>query len=71
MVLRKDLGLLHMLYQIVMRINKARQLLKQGESITAIAAELGFVDQSHFHRSFKRIVAATPFQYKSWVTDRE
>lgn len=51
-------------YQIVMRINKAKALLKNGENIASIATDLGFTDQSHFHRNFKSVVAATPKQYK-------
>ncbi len=62
---RKRYGITPHAYQIVLRINRAKQLLKNGEKIASIATDLGFADQSHFHRNFKKIVAATPGQYKS------
>lgn len=61
---RKQYGITPHAYQIVMRINKAKTLLKKGENIASIATDLGFTDQSHFHRNFKNMVAATPKQYK-------
>ncbi|MUL10144.1 helix-turn-helix domain-containing protein [Aliivibrio fischeri] len=61
---RKQYGITPHAYQIVMRINKAKALLKNGENIASIATDLGFTDQSHFHRNFKSVVAATPKQYK-------
>ncbi len=48
-------------YVINCRIEKAKDLLKQGKlSIAEIAKEVGFVDQSHLHRCFKRKVGITP-----------
>ena len=61
---RKQYGITPHAYQIVMRINRAKELLKQGDNIASIATDLGFTDQSHFHRNFKKMVAATPKQYK-------
>ena len=51
-------------YQLARRINKAKTLLRYGTDIASVAVDLGFTDQSHFHRNFKQIVAATPKQYK-------
>ena len=51
-------------YVIRCRIEKAKYLLKQGKlSIAEIAKEVGFVDQSHLHRHFKRLVGITPKSY--------
>ena len=51
-------------YVINCRIEKAKDLLKQGKiSIAEIAKEVGFVDQSHLHRCFKRKVGITPKQF--------
>jgi len=51
-------------YVINCRIEKAKELLKQGKlSIAEIAKEVGFVDQSHLHRYFKRKVGITPKQF--------
>jgi AraC family transcriptional regulator len=48
-------------YLIQCRIERAKQLLKQKKiAIANIATQVGFVDQSHFTRYFKRIVGVTP-----------
>ena len=48
-------------YVISCPIERAKDLLKQGKlSIAEIAKEVGFVDQSHLHRYFKRLVGITP-----------
>jgi AraC-like DNA-binding protein len=61
---KKQYGITPHAYQMMMKINKAKTLLKKGNDIVSIATDLGFTDQSHFHRHFKSIVAATPRQYK-------
>ncbi|PHM52798.1 AraC family transcriptional regulator [Xenorhabdus sp. KK7.4] len=61
---RKAYGITPHAMQIVMRINEAKILLRQGMNIASVATELGFYDQSHFHRNFKKLVAATPAEYK-------
>jgi len=46
------------------RIERAMQLLERGDrSISDIAVELGFYDQSHFTRHFTRIVGTTPGRF--------
>lgn len=50
-------------YQFVLqkRIERAKELLIRGDhSITAIASELGFSDQSHLTLHFKRLTGTTP-----------
>lgn len=48
-------------YVIRCRIARAKDLLKQGKlSIAEVAIQVGFVDQSHLHRYFKRLVGVTP-----------
>ncbi|OTA19836.1 AraC-family transcriptional regulator [Xenorhabdus beddingii] len=61
---RKTYGITPHAMQIAMRINEAKLLLKQGMKIASVATDLGFNDQSHFHRHFKKLVAATPAEYK-------
>jgi AraC-like DNA-binding protein len=46
-----------------MRIEVARKRLQQGCDISDLAADLGFADQSHFHRRFKRLTGVTPALY--------
>ena len=46
------------------RIEHARQLLKEHRlSIAEIAATLGFSDQSHFSRAFRKLAGTTPKRY--------
>jgi AraC-like DNA-binding protein len=47
-----------------MRIDLARRLLTAGASSLDVALSTGFADQSHFIRSFKRVVGTTPAQYQ-------
>ena len=61
----KEYGLSAHAYFLNLKINKAKELLNQGHSIVNTALELGFTDQSHFHRNFVSIVAATPRQYQN------
>ncbi|TVQ39217.1 MAG: AraC family transcriptional regulator [Geminicoccaceae bacterium] len=45
------------------RVNRARMLLKGGARPAEVAAALGFADQAHLTRLFKRIVGVTPGAY--------
>jgi AraC-like DNA-binding protein len=50
-------------YQVHVRVERARALLQQGMQPAQVAASVGFVDQSHFTRHFKRVMRVTPSQY--------
>jgi transcriptional regulator GlxA family with amidase domain len=50
-------------FQLHLRILRARTLLTAGTSPAEVAASVGFVDQSHLHRHFRRIVGVTPSAY--------
>lgn len=54
-------------WQLALRIDRARDLLRQqpSRSIAEIASQLGFADESHFRRHFKRRVGITPSDYRS------
>ena len=45
------------------RIRHAKQRLLEGMSAADVAADVGFVDQSHFTRRFKRSVGVTPLAW--------
>jgi AraC-like DNA-binding protein len=53
-------------FQIRVRVERARQLLRTGDA-TEAAALVGFADQSHLIRHFKRIIGVTPATYQHQV----
>jgi AraC-like DNA-binding protein len=59
----KEVGLSPHAYQVLVRIERARVLLQQGVSPATVATTMGFADQSHFTRHFRRILQVTPSQY--------
>lgn len=59
----EETGLPPFEYQTQLRVSRAKKLLRDGWSIADVAAETGFVDQSHLTKHFKRIVGLTPGKY--------
>ena len=59
----KEVGLSPHAFQVHVRVERARALLQWGVSPATVATTLGFADQSHFTRHFKRILHVTPSQY--------
>ncbi|OWY65671.1 AraC family transcriptional regulator [cyanobacterium TDX16] len=58
---KQSTGLSPHQYVIRCRIDRAKQLLRQGkQSIAEIAYNLGFTHQSHFSHHFKRLVGSSP-----------
>lgn len=54
-----------------LRIERAcRQLHNSEERLAAIASAAGFSDQSHFCRTFKRVIGMTPNEYRSLAIAR-
>jgi len=52
-------------FQLDQRINRAKRLLRQGHALADVAHALGFADQSHFQRHFKKRHALTPRAYQT------
>ena len=50
-------------YLCGLRIKRAQSLLLAGVPSVAVATEVGFFDQSHFGRHFKRISGMTPTMF--------
>ena len=62
---KADFGLSPHAYLIRRRIDRARLLLgRRGQPLKAIAQDCGFADQSHFCRTFRRIVGVTPARFR-------
>jgi AraC-like DNA-binding protein len=59
-VFKQTMGLPPHEYQLVARVQAASRLLAKGERRAKVAAELGFADQSHFGRHFRRIAGVSP-----------
>jgi AraC family transcriptional regulator len=54
-----------------LRIERAKTLLERdGSRISEVAATLGFADQSHFTRMFRRLVGITPSGYRNQLRVR-
>ncbi len=52
-------------YLMRVRINAACRLLTETDhSVTGIAGEAGFYDQSHFSRTFTRLMGLSPLKYR-------
>jgi len=60
---RTRYGLPPYMYLEMIRVERARTLLRQGEPISRVAFDTGFSDQSHLTRRFKRVVGVPPGQY--------
>lgn len=51
------------------RLNEARRRIADPDiSLSRVALDLGFADQSHFTRTFKRFTGMTPQQYRTFLT---
>jgi AraC-like DNA-binding protein len=62
-VFRNEVGLPPHQYQLLVRVERARDLLRRGTPIAEAAYEAGFADQSHLTRCFKRFIGVTPGRY--------
>ena len=62
-VFRSQVGISIYSYLIQQRIEAAKTILLDNRSSVETALELGFADQSHFIRSFKKLTGGTPHQY--------
>jgi AraC-like DNA-binding protein len=63
-IFKRDVGISPHIYQTSLRIHRAKQQLATGASIAQVALDVGFVDQSHFGRQFKKYVRVTPGQFQ-------
>lgn len=65
---KSEFGLAPHAFVIRKRITKAQEILRQGKTaLKVVALDCGFSDQSHFCRTFRKMVGVTPAQYQSDV----
>lgn len=62
-VFKAEVGLPPHAYLTGIRVERAKRLLARGYPATYVAMEMGFTDQSHLTRHFKRLIGVTPGQY--------
>ncbi len=60
---KSSIGMTPHQFCIQNRIRKSQGLLDEEKTISRIAAETGFYDQSHFAKAFQRIVGISPSEY--------
>jgi len=61
----REFGLPPHAYQMRLRLAAACELLASGVSVSTVAFECGFADQSHLSRNFKAVYGLTP---RAWAT---
>ena len=61
---KKATGLPPHAYLLHLRLEQARELIRQGSPLAAAALEAGFADQSHLSRHFKALYGITPGAYQ-------
>jgi AraC-like DNA-binding protein len=61
---REHLGVPPHTYLNQIRVRQAQHLLRQGVSVADVAVRVGFADQAHFSKAFKRILGVSPGQYR-------
>lgn len=60
---RRELGVTPHALLIRIRVARATDMLERGEPIAGAAVGVGFVDQTHFTRHFKRMHGDTPGRF--------
>lgn len=64
---KQAVGMTPHAYQKRIRLEQAKKAIWQGQSISTIAHDVGFFDQSHFNKAFKRAFLVTPSQFQKRV----
>ncbi|EEA04109.1 transcriptional regulator, AraC family [Burkholderia sp. H160] len=60
-----EIGVSPQQYVRLVRVRHAQRLLRRGLAPSIVAAEVGFFDQSHLCRHFKRVLGRTPGEWLS------
>jgi AraC-like DNA-binding protein len=54
-------------FHLHVRLEEAKRRLSCDEAVASVAADLGFVDQSHLHRRFKGAFGVTPGEWRRTI----
>jgi AraC-like DNA-binding protein len=60
---RRDVGIPPYAFVTQVRVDHAKRLLREGVAVSAVSQRVGFADQSHLTRHFKRLMGVTPGAY--------
>jgi AraC-like DNA-binding protein len=61
---RREIGLTPHAYVVDVRVRRAQERLRRGETPAAVAGEVGFADQAHLSRAFKARIGVAPGAYR-------
>lgn len=62
---KRSMGIAPYEYVLQQRVERAKQLLRQGKlSIADVALEVGFADQTHFTKQFRKLTGVTPAKFR-------
>ncbi|MEJ8571532.1 helix-turn-helix transcriptional regulator [Microbaculum marinum] len=64
-VFQRHCGITPHQYLVRYRVEQATRLLRDGEPIAEVAAQVGFTDQSHMTKHFKKLLGMTPSRYRT------
>lgn len=62
---REEVGCTPLIYRTARRLAMAKDLMRQGGELAAVALRCGFTDQSHFSNTLRRWTGMTPGQYRA------
>ena len=62
---RQKLGIPPHSYQMQVRVQRAKKHLLTNKPLVKVALDVGFFDQSHLTRCFKRVMGVTPGAYRN------
>jgi AraC family transcriptional regulator len=63
-VFKKAIGMTPMNYLTIMRVERAKALLRKNSPVATVAHKAGFNDLSNFNRIFKKVAGLTPTAYR-------
>jgi AraC-like DNA-binding protein len=66
----REFGLPPHAYHMRLRLAEALKLLARGQSVSTVAFDCGFADQSHLSRKFKEVYGLAPGAWASVADDR-